>query len=216
MGGPHHIRIQRKPAARMKVVAAIDLGGSFTKFGLVSGDGICISQDRISTTAFKNEKEFCRELSLQLQAMRGDHRMVAAGIGAHNGNFKTGTINHAPNLPWKGIVPLARILEKELKVKCVLMNDANAGALGEMRFGSAKKIPDFIYITLGTGLGSGFVVNGRIVHGHHGYAGELGHVTIEKNGRACGCGKKGCLETYVSATGITRTAKEWMDSGARN
>ena len=135
--------------------------------------------------------------------------LVGMGIGAPNANYYTGNIEKAPNLPWKqDKVPLAKMISDELGIKVTITNDANAAALGEKMYGAAKNINDFIMITLGTGVGSGIVIDGKLVYGHDGFAGELGHVIVERDGRLCGCGRKGCLETYCSATGIVRTAKE--------
>ena len=136
------------------------------------------------------------------------------GIGAPNGNYYTGNIEYAPNLPWKGIVPFSKLFSERLGVPVVLTNDANAAALGEMTYGVAKGMKNFIMITLGTGVGSGIVVNGELVYGCDGFAGELGHVTIDYSDKArqCGCGRKGCLEAYCSATGVVRTAKEILST----
>jgi glucokinase len=133
------------------------------------------------------------------------------GIGAPNGNYYTGSIEFAPNLAWKGVIPLAEMLDKRMKLPVVLTNDANAAAIGEMLYGAAKGMTNFIVITLGTGLGSGIVVNGELLYGHDGFAGELGHTIVDPEGRTCGCGRKGCLETYASATGIVRTVIEMLD-----
>ena len=131
-------------------------------------------------------------------------------VGAPNGNYYKGTIEFAPNLPWKGVIPLAALFEDKLGIPTALTNDANAAAIGEMTYGAARGLRDFIMITLGTGVGSGIVVNGQLVYGHDGFAGELGHVIVERDGRICGCGRKGCLETYCSATGVARTAREFL------
>ena len=132
------------------------------------------------------------------------------GVGAPNGNYYNGTIEFAPNLPWKGVIPLSAMFEDKLGIPTALTNDANAAAIGEMTYGAARGLRDFIMITLGTGVGSGIVVNGQLVYGHDGFAGELGHVIVERDGRICGCGRKGCLETYCSATGVARTAREFL------
>ena len=132
------------------------------------------------------------------------------GVGAPNGNYYNGTIEYAPNLPWKGIIPLAAKFEESLGIPTALTNDANAAAIGEMTYGAARGLRDFIMITLGTGVGSGIVINGQLVYGHDGFAGELGHVIAERDGRVCGCGRKGCLEAYCSATGVARTAREFL------
>jgi glucokinase len=135
---------------------------------------------------------------------------MAIGIGAPNANYHKGTIELAPNLAWKGIIPLSQMVRDKIDVPVMITNDANAAALGEMIFGAAKDIKDFIILTLGTGLGSGIVVNGQVVYGHTGFAGELGHMTIVPGGRACGCGRLGCYETYASASGLVRTVHELL------
>jgi glucokinase len=132
-------------------------------------------------------------------------------MGAPNGNFYTGEIVLAPNLPWRGVIPVVKIVTELLDLKTTLTNDANAAAIGEMMYGAAKGMKDFILVTLGTGVGSGFVANGQMIYGHDGFAGELGHVIAVRDGRKCGCGRNGCLEAYASATGIVRTANEWLD-----
>jgi len=134
------------------------------------------------------------------------------GIGAPNGNYYTGSIDFAPNLKWEGVIPLVDLFTEYFDFPIKLTNDANAAAMGERIYGAAKYADDFVMVTLGTGLGSGFVVNGNLVYGHDGFAGELGHTIVEKNGRDCGCGRKGCLETYASASGIVRTAKEFLEN----
>src|SRR6201999_4399722 len=138
----------------------------------------------------------------------GSGRMRGIGVGAPNGNYYSGTVEYAPNLPWRGIIPLAKLVQNKFQLPTTLTNDANATAIGEMMYGAAKGMKDFIIITLGTGVGSGFVANGQLIYGNDGFAGELGHVIAVRNGRLCGCGRKGCLETYSSATGIVRTAME--------
>ena len=134
-------------------------------------------------------------------------KIKGIGIGAPNGNYYTGTIEFAPNLPWKGVLPLASMFEERLGIPTALTNDANAAAVGEMTYGAARGMKDFIMITLGTGVGSGIVINGQVVYGHDGFAGELGHVIVRRDGRICGCGRKGCLETYCSATGVALAAR---------
>jgi glucokinase len=141
-------------------------------------------------------------------AQGGVEKIKGIGIGAPNGNYYSGTIEFAPNLPWRGVIPLAALFEAQLNIPTALTNDANAAAVGEMTYGVAKGMKDFIMITLGTGVGSGIVVNGQVVYGHDGFAGELGHVIVRRDGRSCGCGRKGCLEAYCSATGVARTARE--------
>ena len=139
-------------------------------------------------------------------------QIKGVGAGTPNGNYFTGSIEFAPNLPWKGVIPFAQMLEDRVGIPVALTNDANAAAIGEMTYGAARGMKDFIVITLGTGVGSGIVVNGQVVYGHDGFAGELGHVIVRRNnGRMCGCGRTGCLEAYSSATGVARTAREYLE-----
>ena len=198
----------------MEVVIGIDIGGTFTKIGLVDKEGTIHFEDKVNTTGYSTIHDYIGALHQHLekciQQMPGEVLIRGIGVGAPNGNFYSGTIEHAPNLAWKGIVPLVELLEQQFRIPAVVTNDANAAALGEMLFGNARGLKNFIMITLGTGLGSGLVVNGDIVYGEDGFAGELGHVRTVDNGRQCGCGKRGCLETYVSATGIKRTVFELL------
>ncbi len=189
----------------MQVAAGIDIGGTNTVFGLVDRDGVIKYRSALKTSDYPKPEDLVKEISSQINANIGDHQLVGAGIGAPNGNYFRGTIEFAPNLNWYGVIPLAQLFKASLNCDALVTNDANAAALGEMVFGGAKGMKDFIFITLGTGLGSGIVVNGQMVYGHDSFAGELGHVIVEQNGRQCGCGRKGCLETYASATGIKRT-----------
>lgn len=201
----------------MKVVAGIDIGGTNTKFGLVDEMGICRTVDSILTKKFKKPNQLVKEVSSKIsELLKPDSQLVGVGIGVANGNFYKGTIEFAPNLPWEGVIPLAKLFQKEIHVPCVLTNDAKAAAIGEMLFGGAKNMNDFIFITLGTGLGCGIVSNGQLIYGHDGLAGELGHTMVHKNGRSCGCGRKGCLETYVSASGIKRTVDTWLYQGKKS
>lgn len=191
-----------------EVVAGVDIGGTNTVFGLVDMDGNILSEGKLSTVAYPKVEDFVTALSSSVkELLEGQDNVVlrAVGIGAPNANYHKGTIELAPNLAWKGIVPLAELMKKEIKLPVSMTNDANAAAMGERRFGAAKYIRDFIILTLGTGLGSGIIINGELVYGHTGFAGELGHMTVVKDGRECGCGRKGCLETYASATGLVRT-----------
>jgi glucokinase len=160
----------------------------------------------VPTSNYNTAEELVKDVSVRiLNLLQENLRLAGVGIGAPNGNFYSGTIDMAPNLKWKGVVPLAELFKKELNTEVLLTNDANAAAIGEMIFGAAKGMKNFLFITLGTGLGSGIVVNGQMVYGHDGLAGELGHVIMFQDGRICGCGRKGCLETYCSATGIVNT-----------
>lgn len=193
----------------MKDIAiGIDIGGTNTKFGLVDKDGETLFQKSIPTRAEGDVNEFFKDLQDSVQgALKNfpDVNIKGVGIGAPNANYYKKTIEHAPNIRWGTIVPFGDIFKKYFAYPMVMTNDANAAAIGEMVYGAAKGMRDFIVITLGTGLGSGIVVNGQLVYGHDGFAGELGHVLVNPNGRFCGCGRRGCLETYVSATGIKRT-----------
>lgn len=194
----------------------IDIGGTNSVFGIVDKRGHIINQGSIKTGAYKEINEYVDHLSAGVQEIidqvGGSGNIKGIGVGAPNGNFFTGCIEFAPNLPWKGVIPLAQMLTDKLNIPVALTNDANAAAIGEMTYGAARGMKDFIVITLGTGVGSGIVVNGQLVYGHDGFAGELGHTTAIREGRMCGCGKKGCLETYSSATGVARTAKEYLQT----
>lgn len=197
-----------------EIVAGIDIGGTNTAYGLVDKQGRIISEGSLTTDRSPQPDGFIKKLAAEINKLAADIKdmdLKGVGIGAPNGNHNKGTIELAPNLAWKGIVPFADKMEKELKKPVVLTNDANAAAVGEMLFGGARGMTDFLILTLGTGLGSGFVVNNEVVYGTSGFAGEYGHVTVIPGGRECGCGRKGCLETYVSATGIVRTVKIFME-----
>ncbi len=199
----------------MKEVAiGIDIGGTFTKFGIVDKEGNCMIDDSISTGTTPDVQDFLPVLKAAVDVLvsklEQDVSIKGIGIGAPNGNFYTGKIEHAPNLKWKGVVPFIELFRKHIDLPMALTNDANAAAIGEMMYGGAKEMKDFIIITLGTGLGSGIVANGELIYGHDGFAGELGHVTVVKDGRQCGFGRSGSLETYVSATGIKRTVFQLM------
>lgn len=196
-------------------VVGIDIGGTNTVFGIVDARGNIISSGAVKTGTFDNVEEYvddvCKNLLPLIIAQGGVEKIKGIGIGAPNGNYYSGTIEFAPNLPWKGVIPLAAMFEDKLGIPAALTNDANAAAVGEMTYGAARGMKDFIMITLGTGVGSGIVINGQVVYGHDGFAGELGHVIVRRdNGRLCGCGRKGCLETYCSATGVARTARELL------
>lgn len=191
-----------------QVVAGIDIGGTNTVFGLVDETGNIIAENRIKTTDFPEIGNFVSSVVIEINAMMKcstDLELTGVGIGAPNANYHKGTIELAPNLAWKGIVPLAKLIREKLDLPVVITNDANAAAMGEMIFGEAKGMMNFIVLTLGTGLGSGIVINGEVVYGHTGFAGELGHNIIVPGGRDCGCGRKGCYETYASASGLVRT-----------
>ena len=195
-------------------VVGIDIGGTNTVFGIVDARGTIVATSSIKTGAYADVNDYvdevCKHLLPLIIANGGVERIKGIGIGAPNGNYYSGTIEFAPNLPWKGVIPLANMFEERLGIPTALTNDANAAAIGEMTYGAARGMKDFIMITL-TGVGSGIVVNGQMVYGHDGFAGELGHTIIRReNGRVCGCGRRGCLETYCSATGVARTAREFL------
>ena len=198
----------------MKYALGIDIGGTNTVVGLVDKEGNVLGTDSVKTQSFPVLEEYVKTVSKLAKDLIAKNNVsiaeiVGLGIGAPNANYYTGNIEMAPNLPWKqDKVPLAKMFREELNIPVTITNDANAAALGEKMYGVAKDMDNFIMITLGTGVGSGIVINGQLVYGHDGFAGELGHVIIERNGRLCGCGRRGCLETYCSATGIVRTAKE--------
>jgi glucokinase len=183
----------------------IDIGGTNTKFGITDNEGKIHYQSRIKTQDFTDYRQLIRKIHEEITAQSDVSSMAGIGIGAPNANFYDGTIEKAPNLPWKGIVPFSSEVENVFGIKCKITNDANAAALGEMVYGKAQHMKDFVVITLGTGLGGGLVVNGELVLGKHGLAAELGHTLVNMHGRHCACGKIGCLETYASATGIRRT-----------
>ncbi|MBS1583870.1 MAG: ROK family protein [Bacteroidetes bacterium] len=191
------------------MIIGIDIGGTTTKIGLVE-KGRVIARSRIATTGHAGDHAFADALAAEVRGLAERHgaTVSAAGIGAPNANQYTGIIEMAPNLPWKHDVPLARMMATRLGVPATLGNDANAAALGEWRYGAGQGYNDLLIVTLGTGVGSGFIVNGRLVLGSHGNAGELGHMTLVMDGRSCTCGRKGCLEAYVSIRGLRQTYAE--------
>jgi glucokinase len=194
-------------------VIGIDIGGTNTVFGVVDARGVIQFNGSVKTGAYGDVNDYVSVLAEGLKGViekaGGPEKFRGIGVGAPNGNFFNGCIEFAPNLPWKGKVPLAQLIsEKTYNIPVALTNDANAAAIGEMTYGAARGMKDFIEITLGTGVGSGIVIGGTLVYGHDGFAGELGHVTVRENGRLCGCGRHGCLEAYASATGVARTARE--------
>ncbi|MBP5456744.1 MAG: ROK family protein [Paludibacteraceae bacterium] len=199
-------------------VVGIDIGGTNTVFGIVDQKGTVLASNSIKTQAYPELENYmstlCEGIAKLVADTCGMDKIQGIGVGAPNANFYTGNIEHAANLPWKGIIPFAKMMSEKLGVPVALTNDANAAAIGEMKYGVAKGMKDFIMITLGTGVGSGVVANGQLIYGHDGFAGELGHVIVERNGRPCGCGNKGCLETYTSATGVARTAREFLEKRA--
>ena len=198
-----------------KFAVGIDIGGTTTKFGIVNNAGEIIEQDRIPSNEHEVVEDFIDDLYTKLMPMieraGGVKQFVGIGIGAPNGNIYTGTIEYAPNLKWKGIIPIADLVEKKFGLKTKLTNDANAAAVGEMMYGACKDMKHFITITLGTGVGSGIVIDGRIVVGHDGFAGEVGHTIIRPGGRQHkSTGMHGSLESYASATGVRETAIEML------
>lgn len=201
-------------------VVGVDIGGTGTKFGIVDNVGNVLFASEISTKKHEQVHTFIdelhQELSVLIEKVGGVGRIKGIGVGAPNGNVYTGNIEYAPNLPWKGIIPLARMLQDKFKIPVRLTNDANAAAVGEMMYGAAQGMKDFIMITLGTGVGSGIVANGQLIYGHDGFAGELGHTTIIPDGRLHpGTGKKGSLESYASATGVAQSAIEILENTER-
>lgn len=201
----------------MELVAGIDLGGTDTKFGLVSREGKLFAYDSIPTNPDVDYRTFFKSLSDKikelLEDLGPDYHLAGVSVGAPTGSQQDGTIDNASNLNWPRELPVANILSALFNLPVTVSNDANAAAVGEMLFGIAQDKKNFLCVTLGTGLGSGVVIDGRLVLGTRGHAGEMGHVIVVDDGRLCGCGRKGCLETYASATGIVKTAKELQASG---
>jgi glucokinase len=199
---------------RSEVTVGIDIGGTNTVLGFVDGQGTCMAESSIPTLAHEDAESLVARLTVKIREMYAPLSdacvILGIGIGAPNANYYRGTVENPPNLSWKGVTPLAAFFTERFDIPVVVTNDANAAALGEMRFGAARGMRDFIVITLGTGLGSGIVANGELVYGADGFAGEIGHSIVDPQGRWCGCGKRGCLETYASATGICRTVFELL------
>ena len=201
---------------KKKVSIGIDIGGTNTVYGILDREGKFLAQGQIPTKDHQEIEVFLAALNekIRLSLRNLNNRIIVEGIGigAPMGNINKGTIEYSAALPWKGIIPLVDLFKEFTNLPVTVTNDANAAAVGEMIYGGAKGMKDFVVITLGTGLGSGFVVNGKLVYGHDGFAGELGHTTIRpgESNRQCGCGRKGCLETYVSASGIKRTLFKLM------
>lgn len=206
--------------SKQDLVIGIDVGGQSTKLGVVDARGNILYQSVISSLQ-RELDDYISDLTTAINDLvaqcKEDGYVKGIGIGAPNGNYYKGTIEFAPNLKWAYdsngtpmVIQFAKLISDRVNIPVVLTNDANAAAVGEMTYGIAKGMKNFIMITLGTGVGSGIVINGNIVYGHDAFAGELGHTTIIRDGRECGCGLKGCLETYTSATGVARTAKEFL------
>ncbi|MGM9872141.1 MAG: ROK family protein [Muribaculaceae bacterium] len=197
-------------------VMGIDIGGTNTVFGIVDTRGMVIASGSIKTAKHNKVEDYIDELHREatrlIEANDAVDKIHGIGIGAPNANYFTGVIEDGVNLPWPTPLPLAKLVEEKFGIPVAVTNDANAAAIGEMTYGAARGIKDFIMITLGTGVGSGIVINGQVVYGHDGFAGELGHITVKRNnGRLCGCGRTGCLEAYCSATGVARTAREFLE-----
>ena len=198
-------------------IVGVDIGGTGTKFGIVDNLGNVLSSDTMSTRGHADIHAYIDELydklMILIDKVGGVGRIKGIGVGAPNGNIYTGTIEYAPNLPWKGVIPLAKLIQDKFKLPVKLTNDANAAAVGEMTYGAAKGMKNFILIALGTGVGSGIVANGELIYGHDGMAGELGHTIIIPDGRIHpGTGKKGSLESYASATGVAKSAVEILNN----
>ncbi len=202
-------------------VAGVDIGGQTTKIGIVDARGNVLDQTTIRSDTYKDVNQYINELADAVKKVARQtntlEKLRGVGVGAPNGNYYTGTIDNAVNITWAGnsVIPFTKLLSEKLNIPVALTNDANAAAVGEMTYGAAKGMKNFIMITLGTGVGSGIVINGEVLYGHDGFAGELGHTTaVRYNGRKCNCGKSGCLETYTSAIGMARTAREWLETGS--
>ncbi|MEI7504496.1 MAG: ROK family protein [Paludibacter sp.] len=202
-------------------VIGMDMGGTNTVFGVVDARGNVISKSAIKTNTHDDVTLYINDLHVELMkiidAVGGIDKIKGIGVGAPNGNYYTGNIEFAPNLPWKGVIPFANMMADKFGIPAALTNDANAAAVGEMTYGAARGMKNFIMITLGTGVGSGIVIDGKVVYGHDGFAGELGHVNVMRNnGRLCGCGRSGCLEAYASATGVARSAREILETSTKS
>ena len=198
---------------KIEVTLGIDVGGTNTAFGFVDIDGRCIAESSISTKAYSGAADLFARLHPEIEnlykSISDEYILKGIGVGAPNANYYRGTVENPPNLKW-GVVNVVELLKQYYDLPVAITNDANASAIGEMLFGAARGMKDFIVITIGTGLGSGVVVDGKLVYGSDGFAGEIGHTVYDPNGRQCGCGRKGCLETYASATGIKRTVMDLL------
>lgn len=204
-------------------VVGIDIGGTNTAFGIVDTRGTVIAGGSIKTGKHIEFDDYVNQLYTEINRIIEQENLngqiAGIGVGAPNANYYSGNIEYAPNLYWMRdgkrleIIPFAETLKEKFGIPVAITNDANAAAIGEMTYGAARGMKDFVMITLGTGVGSGIVINGQVVYGHDGFAGELGHVTMRRNnGRLCGCGRTGCLEAYASATGVARTAREYLET----
>ncbi|MDR0802952.1 ROK family protein [Fluviicola sp.] len=190
------------------VALGIDIGGTNTAYGLVNRKGEVLFEESVATADYRDPEDLVEKIYQDIKNNSYLDNLLGLGVGAPNGNAFTGNIEFAPNLKWKGVIPIAELFEQKFHRPTLLANDANAAAIGEHLFGNAKDLNDFVLITLGTGLGSGIFINGELIVGSQGFAGEYGHIRVVPNGRSCGCGRKGCLETYVSSTGVVRSVKE--------
>lgn len=204
----------------LEFAIGIDVGGTTAKFGIVNHRGEISNRGNLPTNKHNDVNKFIDELYDEMQPaikeIGGEELIKGIGVGAPNGNYYNGTIEYAPNLRWRGVIPLAKLISDKFNKPCTLTNDANAAAVGEMMYGAARGMRDFIMITLGTGVGSGIIANGQLILGHDGFAGELGHTVIRPKGRLhSGTGMRGTLETYASATGIALTAKEMLDKNSK-
>lgn len=204
----------------LEYAIGIDVGGTTAKFGIVNHRGEISNRGNLPTNKHSDVNKFIDELFTEMQPsikeIGGEELIKGIGVGAPNGNYYNGTIEYAPNLQWRGVIPLAKLISDKFNKPCTLTNDANAAAVGEMMYGAARGMRDFIMITLGTGVGSGIIANGQLILGHDGFAGELGHTVIRPKGRLhSGTGMHGTLETYASATGIALTAKEMLDERSK-
>lgn len=192
----------------------IDIGGTNTAFGIVDRRGQILAKGSMPTKGYSSAalyvKALAKEVTPLIKKVKREH-ITGIGVGAPNGNYYTGEIVNAANLEWYGTIPIANMLSDAFGLPVRITNDANAAAIGEMQYGVAKGMKDFIMITLGTGVGSGIVANGQLVYGHDGFAGEVGHMIAVRDGRECGCGRMGCLEKYCSAPGVAYTAEKWLD-----
>jgi len=200
-----------------EITIGVDIGGTNSVLGIVDRQGRVYKTTTVATSRFPSAEKFVLALDKAiislLEGNSEKYKLVGIGIGAPNANYYRGTIENPANLPWRGVTPLKTLLLKHYDLPIVLTNDANAAAIGEKVFGGARNMDNFIVLTLGTGLGSGIVINNELLYGYSGFAGELGHMNMFPDGRLCGCGQKGCLETYVSSTGICRTVVELMEQG---
>jgi glucokinase len=197
------------------IALGVDIGGTNTAYGIVSDDGEILLEGSISTRGDNTIEGFTKRLFIEVEykmkSLNTPVELSGIGVGAPNGNYYSGNVEYAPNLPWTGEIPVSEVFKDQFNQDAVYVtNDANASAIGEMMYGNAKGLKDFMVITLGTGLGSGIVSNGKLLYGHNGFAGEVGHMIVEPNGRLCGCERQGCLETYASATAMVRTAMDHL------